>query len=417
MYEKALTLYEKACGLLQLADAEHGAEVAAEEALEEAIKELQPSKSKKRKRPKKQSSEDDATGLEAELHMMLGRITEWKDPARGLAAYTRAQELEPFRAEANLHLGRLLWKCAASEEAMVTAETKIRQAAALAESEEDEEGLRDAQELLGRLLLQDGRSAEAHGILQELGFTHTFATSLASLQPTPTPLCGAKLLASQSASKAVNAFDEALPPAMLRQMRRALAHNANYWRENHYNSPRTGFFSFQHKLPAFAQATAKQGKPRELNIDAVLQHIWVVAAGAVPAVRKAKYCEWWAHARQHCYGHQLHFDSIPGQREGEPRHPIISCIQFLSTECGGPTLVTDQTIQNDAVSMGWLAHPATNRLITFDGSLLHCVLPGAGAAPSPEARRTTFMVAFWESNPHRPEFVDAGTVVNPNPAL
>jgi hypothetical protein len=67
----------------------------------------------------------------------------------------------------------------------------------------------------------------------------------------------------------------------------------------------------------------------------VLRHVWQVAARAVPAVRRARYVEWWAHSRQHCYGHQIHFDSVPGRRSGAPpRHPIISTVLFLSTDCG-----------------------------------------------------------------------------------
>mmetsp|Transcript_4168 Transcript_4168/g.9437 ORF Transcript_4168/g.9437 Transcript_4168/m.9437 type:complete len:525 (+) Transcript_4168:27-1601(+) len=426
--QRALAMYEKAVGLLQTADSHHGAEVEAERLLEQAIGVLQqqqpsghsPGHSHK-KRKRQQSSADDsdiedeedeeedegnnAKALEGELHMLLGRIIEWKDPERGLAAYTSAHSAEPGRAEANLHLGRLLWKCAASEASMAAAEARLREAADIAGSDGDEEGWLDAQELLARMLLQDGRGAEAHEILRELGYTHAYATELASLR-TAKPVTAKPVTAQPSP---VNAFDAALPRAMLAQMRRALARDASYWRENHYNSPRTGFFSFQHSLPPFQTATkrAATGSAAPLDLDAVLQHIWVVSAQAVPAVQKARYCEWWAHSRQHCYGHQVHFDSIPGERAGEPLHPIISTISFLSAECGGPTLVTDQTIKNGEVTMGWLARPATNRLITFDGSLLHSVLPGAGAAPSADARRTTFMVAFWEENPHRPLFTDA----------
>ena len=82
------------------------------------------------------------------------------------------------------------------------------------------------------------------------------------------------------------------------------------------------------------------------------------------------------HCRQHCYGHQIHYDSIPGVEQGKPKHPIISTITFLSAECGGPTLITNQTIDNSETSKAWVAHPKTNRLICFNGSALHLVLPG-----------------------------------------
>jgi hypothetical protein len=50
--------------------------------------------------------------------------------------------------------------------------------------------------------------------------------------------------------------------------------------------------------------------------------------------------------------------------------------------------------------------PETNRLVVFDGSLLHCVLPGCGVAAHSEQRRTTFMVALWEDDPGAPRFPD-----------
>ena len=316
MYNQALELYEQACGLLQLADSEPGAEVQAEVALQQAIALLHEGetvhKKKKQRTSSKDNDADEAKALLSELQLLLGRVVESKDPVRGLAAYQAAWAIESDRAETNLHLGRLLWKCAASKSSMATAEARIRDAAQLAENDGDEEGWRDAQELLGRLLLQDGRDTEAHAVLRPLGYTHAFASSLASLKTTAGPLSGTKLLASQCASEAVNAVDSALTPAMLAQMRRALAYDASYWAENNYNSPRTGFFSFQHKLPSFKQALGRQGQPTSHDLDAVLQHIWVVAAERVPALRQARYCEWWAHARPHCYGHQLHFDSLPG---------------------------------------------------------------------------------------------------------
>jgi hypothetical protein len=55
---------------------------------------------------------------------------------------------------------------------------------------------------------------------------------------------------------------------------------------------------------------------------------------------------------------------------------------------------------------GWLVCPKENRLVVFDGSLLHCVLPGSGVQTSPNARRITFMVALWEHDPCAPRFPD-----------
>eukprot|EP00658_Telonema_sp_P-2_P070327 TRINITY_DN59875_c0_g1_i1.p1 TRINITY_DN59875_c0_g1~~TRINITY_DN59875_c0_g1_i1.p1 ORF type:complete len:260 (+),score=46.39 TRINITY_DN59875_c0_g1_i1:431-1210(+) len=256
---------------------------------------------------------------------------------------------------------------------MEMVEQRLRDAMRYGEGCGDEECCTDAMELLSRLLCQAGRRTEAHLLLADLGYTHTFAGSLVSMRVPPSapgPSTGAKLHAMQQAGRFVNVFDDALPPDLLKLMRYGLRSNGPYWAENCYNSPRTGFFSFQHALPPWGAAADAQSS----GLDQVLVHVWKVAAQEVPAVKNARYVEWWAHCRQHCYGHQLHFDSIPGQRQGDPRHPIISTVTFVTADCGGPTLVTDQTIQSGSSTKGWLAFPEPNRMVTFDGSLLHLSL-------------------------------------------
>ena len=84
------------------------------------------------------------------------------------------------------------------------------------------------------------------------------------------------------------------------------------------------------------------------------------------------------------------------------KHPIVSTVCYLTAPCGGPTLVTDQTMAGDddsptttttttttttsqstgsGAAQGWLCAPRRNRMLVFDGTLLHCVLPGIGPAP------------------------------------
>lgn len=93
-------------------------------------------------------------------------------------------------------------------------------------------------------------------------------------------------------------------------------------------------------------------------------------------------------------GHQLHFDS-DDEGQGGVRHPIITAIVYLSDNTspaqhsaadapkggsskavsqewvGGPTLMTDQTLGGPLATQGWLAYPATNRVVFFDGRYLH----------------------------------------------
>lgn len=88
--------------------------------------------------------------------------------------------------------------------------------------------------------------------------------------------------------------------------------------------------------------------------------------------------EWWVHSRPHTSGHQLHFDSDEtGISEGKQAiHPLVSCVLYLNDHCGGPTLVTDQTLQGSLASKGWICAPHINRLVAFDATYLHgkCLL-------------------------------------------
>jgi len=158
-------------------------------------------------------------------------------------------------------------------------------------------------------------------------------------------------------------------------------------------SPGTGFFSFCHDL--------REG-PTD-GIGQVLHSVWARACAAIPAAKRARYAEWWAHCRPHSNGHKLHFDFVQPPHANRPLHPLASTITFVSAECGGPTLITDQRV-GGLTNKGWLVSPKENRLVVFDGSLLHCVLPGCGVGQLPGLRRTTFMVALWEHDPCAPRF-------------
>lgn len=86
--------------------------------------------------------------------------------------------------------------------------------------------------------------------------------------------------------------------------------------------------------------------------------------------------EWWAHSRPHSSGHQLHFDTDEARiKKGEGVHcPAVSCVLYLSEEVGGPTLVIEQKFGEGGKgggSQGGLVYPEENRLLMFDGRLLH----------------------------------------------
>jgi len=73
-------------------------------------------------------------------------------------------------------------------------------------------------------------------------------------------------------------------------------------------------------------------------------------------------------------------------------------VTFLECAVGGPTVIFDQTVARKETTRAWVAPPKRNRLLAFDGSRLHGVLPGAGAGAA-GGRRLTFMANFWATDP------------------
>ena len=121
---------------------------------------------------------------------------------------------------------------------------------------------------------------------------------------------------------------------------------------------------------------------------------------ALPHVEGATSGEIWAHSRENDGAHQLHYDLDESalRSSRETRSPIASSVFFLETidNDGAPTFVMERRL-GDAASnaAGWLCAPRPNRLLTFDGSLLHCVVPPIPAPADAARRRITIMVGWW----------------------
>merc|ERR1711959_622940 len=135
----------------------------------------------------------------------------------------------------------------------------------------------------------------------------------------------------------------------------------------------------------------------------VAQIAAVVAPKLVGKGCEPGYAEWWCHSKPHCAGHLLHFD-----QSDDAQTPAVSTVLYLSAEgVGGPTLVTEQAMADKRLApRGWLCRAKENRLLLFDGSLLHGVVPGAGApqcgsSASTAPRRVTLMVALCRTRPRR----------------
>ena len=347
--QQALDHYE--CALRNLEDAD---EPAALEALDFAEVFLE-----------RAQDDDVRRGLVAEVSLARGALLEVADPSNARLATPAGGRQRSGGAAGGAPRVALRRRRAACG--------RCWSAAAAAADEEEARG--DAAELLGRFLAERGRVHEVHE-LAELGYDRTFSRKALTnaLHARPCDDAPARL------------FDDALPSKALAALRRALRPAARYWRETDYGSPAVGFFSFTHRLDSL----------KDTALEGVLGAIWRAAVKALPEARNATYVEWWAHTRRRGDGHALHYDSVPGLvDEAPPRHPLASTVTFLEASVGGPTIIFDQTVANKRSTRAWEAPARPNRLLVFDGSLLHGVLPGGRG----QGRRTTFMANFWRDDP------------------
>ena len=213
--------------------------------------------------------------------------------------------------------------------------------------------------------------------------------------------------------------DNFLSPIEIKQLRKVFGDvHSSYWSSHGYiidKEPPAPYFSYVIDLREDRRKNQKQ-KPSFVRriIDKILRSKEVEEKFS-NLRRDARYVEMWAHNRPHASGHQLHFDSDDegrSRQHGFPNHPICSFVLNVSshTRVGGPTLVTNQRLRNPETTnlhgvRGWLVPSRPSRLVCFDGSVLHGVIPGKGCIPEPledeignfhMPRRVTLMMAFWK---------------------
>ncbi|KAJ3028066.1 UNVERIFIED_CONTAM: hypothetical protein HDU68_002517 [Siphonaria sp. JEL0065] len=248
-------------------------------------------------------------------------------------------------------------------------------------------GLIDASNALILLRIQLDRAADAEPLLTEMNYKFRLASDvLAYKLPRKGPWRGDVPF--------VKAIDNALPPQALEYLQTAFHPMSVFWKQ-HFYCPDTPYFSYTHPL-------ADIGDAPKSAIDQLILYVHGLASKLFPKVKQAKAAEWWTHCRTHNSGHQLHFDSAHEGKSDKKRkrvgpiHPIVSCVIYLSEGAGGPTMVTNQRLGDPLADRGWMVESVVNRLVVFDGSVLHGVIPGKGFHPDPDARRTSFMIAFWD---------------------
>jgi hypothetical protein len=230
---------------------------------------------------------------------------------------------------------------------------------------------------LALIYCQQNRNEEACFVLAVLQCTHRLSKHVLYYQPDTPFVDGAPF---------VKCFDNVLHDTSLLRMQQCFQSSAPFWTVHGYNEYESqGYFSFTFDLST---------SPRNFIEQYILELYRLVQIEFPEKAERIKIAEWWAHCRPHSMGHQMHYDS-ENEGNGEIRHPILSSVLYLS-ECGGPTLVTNQIMGGPLADKGYMIFPQINRVGIFDSKYLHGVVPGRGNKMVRE-RRCTLMVGFWDS--------------------
>jgi len=258
---------------------------------------------------------------------------------------------------------------------------------------EGDDAVEEARKRLFLLLCQAGKDHEVAPRMRRKGFTARLARGI--LNYTEAPLLAYNKTKSTFVPCAV--FDNVLPSSALEALVNVFCPvDANYWNAHGYCvEPPTPFFSYV--LP---MAEANSYGAMGILAMAVKAH---AKEHFGDKVDRSVYAEFWAHNRPHACGHQMHFDSDDEGRNGI-RNPLAGSIFYLGADgLGGPSLVTDQPFGAQQLARcGWFCWPKKNRLVVFDGTMLHGVIPGKGFVSDLTKRRVTLMVALWETIKVRP---------------
>lgn len=193
------------------------------------------------------------------------------------------------------------------------------------------------------------------------------------------------------------AFDDILPPELLKPISKAFSPASVFWTDHNYPTPQ--FFSYNVTLNDYQASLMSQ----------LIEYLLPVVNRAFPKKaisKKVKSVEWWAHMRQNTEAHQMHFDldeiTLLNQRatssakktsKNAPTknlHPLVSAVLYLNPGSTFPTVVTNQILQRESMATeAWLCQPSANRLLLFDGSLLHGVVPQISTATASIQPRIT----------------------------
>ncbi len=305
---------------------------------------------------------------------------------------------------------------------------------------------------------------EADEILRKLGYrlrlsTKAFGYPACECEVFDKSNC--KLKTNEESKLPLVMIDDILPQPLFDALRHSFRPNSRYW-TNFYSKTtnddeggtRRIFASHNISLPTITQLTytkcIDQASSLIEQVAIIVKHC---LSEHFPSIMGATSAEVWSHRRPPDAQHQLHYDmdeirlhrlkqqhkddcnsTTRGNKRqkvedcSEERNisnkaedlnmmkdicPIISCVLTISVpneakacdKCGrlgdsAPTLVCNQSLLGSRSNEGWLCYPRLNRLVAFDGSLLHAVVPGipseALSEDEGDCSRVTLMMGFWK---------------------
>jgi hypothetical protein len=186
----------------------------------------------------------------------------------------------------------------------------------------------------------------------------------------------------------IRTIDGALPPALFRRARAAIA---RLGKERLAKSYWTTFW-----MPL--------GAPPAHALEEAVLRLAPVALGR----SRAAGAEWWlGRSYTNDVPIELHFDQdVKLSEAGGPlQHPLVSSVLFFNQVRGGQLVVTDQRPGDEHASRLETVKPRANRYAVFEGDRYHGVLDARGRIPSrklpgPRGRlRLTLVVNFWRARP------------------
>ena len=232
--------------------------------------------------------------------------------------------------------------------------------------------------------------------------------------------------AQPTASSPISAvvIDDILPLSLFNALQHAYRPESKYWSDlyNKVNSATTATEKQKNTNQFASHNISLPPKNTNRSPSSILEQVALIVQQQLqddfPDITHATSVEVWSHRRPTDGEHQLHYDmdeirlwkhrkgSINQGEDGAKRQktnpksndgiscPIVSCVLTVNIPskqletcdvCGkagnsNPTMICNQSIldqgSTDSSNVGCLCCPYPNRLLAFDGSLLHGVIPG-----------------------------------------